>query len=275
MVNWTKGVAIFFICAFCLQVLYYVPNIGSENEIEKNNKNEPPEIFRKQLKIKNSILLKKLKQNKFDDFDEEPVIQNNEKNKEKQFKTIKFTKKATNVISNSLPIQRAVGTDALNFIDPFVLIDDIGPIKMTFENKEFKQHPHIGYEILKIILRGEMEIQDSKGNKQTLKEGDVEWISSGSGIIHQEIISKNQEFHAIEVWIKLPKSKNKNRPIHQFIGKNKIPNIKFDGGDIRILAGKAKNDKERISSLISSQVPIRILDVSLKKNFKIIHKISM
>jgi redox-sensitive bicupin YhaK (pirin superfamily) len=130
-------------------------------------------------------------------------------------------------------------------ISPFLLFDYAGPY--TFEPNEGSprgvgQHPHRGFETVTIVYDGEVSHRDSTGDGGTIGPGDVQWMTAGGGIIHEEFHSRGFSktggpFRMVQLWVNLP-AKDKDTPAgYQAITADTIPTISVDGGSARIIAG--------------------------------------
>ncbi len=126
---------------------------------------------------------------------------------------------------------------------PFILLHHFGPFEINYLNKfAFEPHPHRGFDAVTILFEGEMQHRDSTGGKGSLASGDVQWMTAGSGILHEEtqpeeFLKKGGVIHGIQLWINLPKKDKMNPPKYQDIRNSDIPFIDSDGVTERIIAG--------------------------------------
>ncbi len=130
-------------------------------------------------------------------------------------------------------------------ISPFLLFDYAGP--HNFEPTEGEprgvgQHPHRGFETVTIVYDGEVSHRDSTGGGGTISKGDVQWMTAGSGIIHEEFHSRGYSktggpFRMVQLWVNLPAKDKQAPPAYQAITAGQIPTVTFDGGKARIIAG--------------------------------------
>jgi quercetin 2,3-dioxygenase len=147
----------------------------------------------------------------------------------------------------------------------------MGPSKYgPGEAKGAPWHPHRGFETVTYMLKGELQHQDSLGNKEQLRNGDVQWMTAASGIIHDESPSPDMMklggvMHGFQLWVNLPKSKKMSNPNYQGLSHQNIPKVNFPGGYVKVIAGEAKHKKSKVSAIINTQVPIQFLDVFLNK----------
>ena len=138
-------------------------------------------------------------------------------------------------------LRRAFGFGATDEFDPFLLLDDF-----RNENPEdylagFPWHPHRGIETITYVLAGTVNHGDSLGNKGTLGAGDIQWMTAGSGILHQEMPKgdPNGRMHGFQLWANLPSSLKMTEPRYQDVHSSEIPEVKDDDGTIvRVVCGE-------------------------------------
>ena len=131
-------------------------------------------------------------------------------------------------------------------VSPFLLFDYAGP--HVFGPNEgpprgVGQHPHRGFETVTIVYDGEVSHRDSAGGGGTIRTGDVQWMTAGSGIIHEEFHSRGFSktggpFRMVQLWVNLPAKDKSTPPAYQAITSEQIPTVTFDGGKARIIAGQ-------------------------------------
>lgn len=138
---------------------------------------------------------------------------------------------------------RPFPTATLDMIDPFLLLDEMGP--QTHEPGGFAgapDHPHRGFETVTYIIDGEVEHRDSAGNHGVIGPGDVQWMTAGDGIVHSEMPGERLQqegghMHGLQVWVNLPQQLKRTTPRYQGIPKNDIPTASGDGWEARVVAG--------------------------------------
>ena len=138
-------------------------------------------------------------------------------------------------------LQRAFGFGHTKDFDPFLLLDDF-----RNENPEdylagFPWHPHRGIETITYVLAGSVEHGDSLGNKGVMTAGDVQWMTAGSGILHQEMPKGDTKgrMHGFQLWANLPASLKMTDPRYQDIPSNAIPEVTDDDGTlVRVICGE-------------------------------------
>jgi quercetin 2,3-dioxygenase len=138
-------------------------------------------------------------------------------------------------------LQRVFGFGDPSLTDPFLMMDDFRNDRPQDYLKGFPWHPHRGIETITYVLAGTVEHGDSLGNVGTLGAGDVQWMTAGSGIMHQEM-PKGDVFgrmHGFQLWANLPASLKMTTPRYQDVGSTEIPEIiDDDGTKVRVVVGE-------------------------------------
>ncbi len=137
-------------------------------------------------------------------------------------------------------LQRAFGFGKTKDFDPFLLLDDFRNDNPDDYLAGFPWHPHRGIETITYVLAGSVEHGDSLGNKGKMKAGDVQWMTAGSGILHQEMPKGDAQgrMHGFQLWANLPSSLKMTEPRYQDIPSAAIPEITDDDGThVRIISG--------------------------------------
>jgi redox-sensitive bicupin YhaK (pirin superfamily) len=170
-------------------------------------------------------------------------------------------------------LRRAFGFGTTDEFDPFLLLDDF-----RNENPEdylagFPWHPHRGIETITYVLAGEVSHGDSLGNRGTLGAGDVQWMTAGSGILHQEMPQGDARgrMHGFQLWANLPRSLKMTAPRYQDVVAREIPEVTDDDGTIvRIVCGDFAGKRGPVDGIAADP---RYLDVSvpagLRKTLKV------
>ena len=137
-------------------------------------------------------------------------------------------------------LRRAFGFGNTEDFDPFLLLDDFRNDKPEDYLAGFPWHPHRGIETITYILSGNVEHGDSLGNQGVLAAGDVQWMTAGSGIIHQEMPrgDRDGKMHGFQLWANLPSSLKMTAPRYQDVQSTDIPEVVDDDGTkIRVICG--------------------------------------
>ncbi|HOI70754.1 MAG TPA: pirin family protein [Methanobacterium sp.] len=138
-------------------------------------------------------------------------------------------------------LRRSLGTQRLNYLDPFLLFDHFGSRNPQDYLAGFPMHPHRGIETVTYVLDGLVDHKDSMGNAGTIGGGDVQWMTSGSGIIHEEMPKESDQgiMQGFQLWVNLPAKLKMTQPRYQEINSSEIPEVKNDDGVlVRVIAGE-------------------------------------
>ena len=137
-------------------------------------------------------------------------------------------------------LHRAFGFGDPTRMDPFLLFDDFRGERPADYLRGFPWHPHRGIETITYVLAGSVDHGDSLGNRGTLKGGDVQWMTAGSGILHQEMPTGNAkgQMHGFQLWANLPATMKMTAPRYQDVKSKDIPEIMDDDGTtVRVIVG--------------------------------------
>jgi len=168
-------------------------------------------------------------------------------------------------------LKRALGNDgAESLFDPFLLLDDFHSSKPDDYLPGFPWHPHRGIETITYVIHGEVDHGDSMGNKGIIHPGDVQWMTAGSGIIHQEMPRgpKDGILWGLQLWANLPSSHKMMDPRYRGVTSNQIPQVVTDSGaSVKIICGKFKGVQGPVQDIVTDP---EYLDITLpaKSQFK-------
>jgi redox-sensitive bicupin YhaK (pirin superfamily) len=160
-------------------------------------------------------------------------------------------------------LRRAFGFSNTTDFDPFLLLDDFRNDVPEDYLAGFPWHPHRGIETITYVLTGTVDHGDSLGNKGTISAGDVQWMTAGSGIIHQEMPKGDRagRMHGFQLWGNLPSSLKMTKPRYQEVKAAEIPEIKDDDGThVRVVSGNFWGKKGPVEGVASDPI---YLDVSV------------
>ena len=135
-------------------------------------------------------------------------------------------------------LKRSIGVEP-NYFDPFLMLDEFGS-----ENKDdyiagFPAHPHRGIETVTYMLAGEFEHKDSTGGKGRMTAGDVQWMKTGSGIIHSEMPAMREgKLHGFQLWINMPAKTKMSKPEYHYIDADQMSVHKDNEKKVKVIAGK-------------------------------------
>jgi redox-sensitive bicupin YhaK (pirin superfamily) len=168
-------------------------------------------------------------------------------------------------------LNRAFGFGETAMFDPFLLLDDFRSDDPRYYIKGFPWHPHRGIETITYILEGKVEHRDSMGNKGSIGPGDVQWMTAGSGIIHQEMPSGDTKGHmgGFQLWANLPASHKMMGPRYRDVTSQQIPEISAGHGvTIKIICGEIKGTQGPVQDIITEP---EYLDVTVPANTEFTH----
>ncbi len=172
-------------------------------------------------------------------------------------------------VGNGFPVRSLFSYTTLGqHLSPFLLLDYAGPhqFQPTDERRGVGEHPHRGFETVTIVYDGEVEHRDSSGGGGTIGPGDVQWMTAGSGIVHQEFHSPayaraGGAFRMVQLWVNLPAKDKQTPPAYQTLLASTIPTLSLPdhAGSLRVIAGRYTNIEgpARVFS------PLNVWDVSL------------
>ncbi|MCA0919714.1 pirin family protein [Pseudooceanicola nanhaiensis] len=170
-------------------------------------------------------------------------------------------------------LHRAFGFQDPSELDPFLMFDDFRNERPEDFQRGFPWHPHRGIETITYVLSGTVEHGDSLGNHGVLGAGDVQWMTAGSGILHQEMPQGNTagQMHGFQLWGNLPSSLKMTAPRYQDVKGTEIPVIQDDDGTVvRIIVGSFWGKTGPVDGIAADP---QYLDISIpagvKKTFKI------
>lgn len=138
-------------------------------------------------------------------------------------------------------LKRAFGFSQGPLLDPFLLLDDFRSDNPQHYLKGFPWHPHRGIETITYVLAGDVEHGDSMGNKGDIASGDVQWMTAGSGIIHQEMPKGDGQgrMAGFQLWANLPARQKMMEPRYRDVQAGQIPKVRLDNGtEIKIICGR-------------------------------------
>jgi redox-sensitive bicupin YhaK (pirin superfamily) len=170
-------------------------------------------------------------------------------------------------------LRRAFGFGKSNDFDPFLLLDDFRNEDPDKYRAGFPWHPHRGIETVTYVLAGTVEHGDSLGNKGSLGAGDVQWMTAGRGIYHQEMPTGNEtgQMHGFQLWANLPSSLKMTAPRYQDVLSKDIPEVtEDDGTHVRVICGEFWGKKGPVDGVAADP---RYLDFSVPPNQRKVLKV--
>jgi quercetin 2,3-dioxygenase len=170
-------------------------------------------------------------------------------------------------------LRRAFGNDQVPEFDPFLLLDDFRGDDPADYLKGFPWHPHRGIETITYMLAGEVEHGDSMGNKGVITPGDVQWMTAGSGIIHQEMPKGDAQgrMYGFQLWANLPASHKMMEPRYREVKQAQIPEVTLAQGiKVKIICGRVNGTKGPVQDIVTEP---EYLDVSVPAGAEFHHPI--
>jgi len=157
---------------------------------------------------------------------------------------------------------RVLGHNTVEEYDPILLLDSFDSTNPDDYTKGFPMHPHRGIETISYVFRGKMTHRDSLGNEDTIGDGEVQWMTAGSGILHEEMLPASERLLGVQLWLNLAAKDKMVAPAYKSIKNSEIEEIGLENGKLRLLAGRYK-DKE---GYISKYLPLDYYDIHLNPN---------
>src|SRR5689334_17070328 len=174
-------------------------------------------------------------------------------------------------VGDGFPVRNLIpGRSIGEQLSPFLLLDYAGPenFSPTDSPRGVGEHPHRGFETVTIVYDGVVAHRDSTGSGGVIGPGDVQWMTAASGIVHEEMhekewAKKGGAFHAIQLWVNLPKTHKMSSPGYQTLLKGDIPVVELAGGGgyLRVIAGEYRGIKGPAKTF----TPVHLYDIGLKE----------
>jgi redox-sensitive bicupin YhaK (pirin superfamily) len=170
-------------------------------------------------------------------------------------------------------VHRPFPTHALSDFDPFLLLDEMGPMDCApGEAKGAPDHPHRGFETVTYMLSGRFEHKDSQGHAGKIAPGDVQWMTAGGGVVHSEMPEREftktgGRLHGLQLWVNLPRRDKMMTPRYQELPAERIPQASSPDGQVtvRVIAGESLGAR----AAIDTRTPIQYLHFKLAPGAKI------
>jgi len=168
-------------------------------------------------------------------------------------------------------LHRAFGNSEVPQFDPFLLLDDFRSDEPRYFLKGFPWHPHRGMETITYVLAGDVEHGDSMGNKGVIGPGDVQWMTAGSGIIHQEMPKGDSKgrMYGFQLWANLPASHKMMDPRYRGILAGEISSVTVGGATIKVIAGTVDGTEGSVRDIVTDP---EYLDVTVPPHSEFTHR---
>lgn len=179
-----------------------------------------------------------------------------------QRKEIKKVKGAPAIDGAGVHLVRVLGYKTVEDFDPVLMLDSFDSQNPEDYQAGFPEHPHRGIETISYLASGQMMHKDSLGFSDTVGDGEVQWMTAGSGIIHEELLPESERLLGVQLWLNLPAADKMCEPEYRSIKNDEIQEIEFAGGKLRLIAGNYQ-DK---SGVQGKHLPLDYYDIQLEEN---------
>ena len=160
-------------------------------------------------------------------------------------------------------LRRVLGLKTVKDFDPFLMLDGFDSTNPEDYIKGFPWHPHRGIETVTYLLQGEIEHGDSMGNQGSIQDLQCQWMTAGSGIIHQEMPKASERLLGCQLWVNLPKKEKMTEPAYRDIKKEDVTVIQEENATVRVLSGKYH---DYLGAVKNEHIKVQYLDVTLEPN---------
>ena len=161
---------------------------------------------------------------------------------------------------------RVLGNRTVQEYDPILMLDSFDSTNPEDYTAGFPLHPHRGIETISYVYRGQMTHKDSLGNEDTIGDGEVQWMTAGSGILHEEKLPAAERLLGVQLWLNLPAKDKMVPPAYRSIKNSEIQEIELESVTVRLLAGEYEGRR----GYLSKYLPLDYYDVHLKPNASIV-----
>ena len=161
---------------------------------------------------------------------------------------------------------RVLGNQTVQKYDPILMLDSFDSTNPDDYTAGFPMHPHRGIETISYVYRGFMTHKDSLGNEDTIGDGEVQWMTAGSGIMHEEKLPAADRLLGVQLWLNLPAKDKMAPPAYRSIKNSDIEEIAFNWGKLRLLAGEFEGRK----GYMSKYLPLNYYDLHLNAKESVI-----
>jgi len=162
-------------------------------------------------------------------------------------------------------LRRSIATQRLDYLDPFLLFDHFGSENPQDYLAGFPMHPHRGIETVTYMLDGMVDHKDSMGNSGRIEKGDIQWMTAGSGILHEEMPKEPDDgmMEGFQLWVNLPANLKMIKPRYRGVRSSEIPEVQLDNGiSVKIIAGEFGGVKGAVKEIFADP---EYLDISMPK----------
>ena len=155
---------------------------------------------------------------------------------------------------------RVLGNGTVKDFDPILMLDSFDSLNPADYTAGFPMHPHRGIETISYVVAGKMAHRDSLGSEDAISDGEVQWMTAGSGIMHEEMIPAAPRLLGVQLWLNLPAADKMMPPAYHSIRRESIPQVELEGGSLRVLAGEYRDT----AGFQGRHLPLDYYDVYVK-----------
>ena len=161
---------------------------------------------------------------------------------------------------------RVLSNLTIHSFDPILLLDSFDSIDPAEYAAGFPMHPHRGIETISLIVRGNMVHKDSLGNSEAISDGEVQWMTAGSGILHEEQLPASERMLGVQLWLNMPQKDKMTPPEYRSIHTDEIEDISIEGGTLRLVSGHYQGHQGHQGKYL----PLDYYDIRLEPNRKFV-----
>lgn len=155
---------------------------------------------------------------------------------------------------------RVLGPRTVKLFDPILMLDAFDSTEPSDYIAGFPMHPHRGIETISYVAQGKMMHRDSLGMSDTVESGEVQWMTAGSGILHEEQLPAVPRMLGVQLWLNLPQAEKMTAPTYRAVKTTDIPKIRLEGGELRLLVGEYMGHK----GVQGAHLPLDYYDIHLE-----------
>jgi hypothetical protein len=160
---------------------------------------------------------------------------------------------------------RVLGIKTVEQYDPILMLDSFDSTDPEAYIKGFPMHPHRGIETISLIVSGKMMHRDSLGHEDLITDGEVQWMTAGSGILHEEKLPASDRMLGVQLWLNMPQKDKMSPPAYHSLKKDTIEEIEIEGGILRLISGSYLNHE----GYKGKYLPLDYYDIRLEANKKL------
>jgi len=177
----------------------------------------------------------------------------------KECKIVRMVRGQKAVDGAGVHLVRVIGHRDVRDFDPFLMLDSFDSTNPSDYLAGFPTHPHRGIETITYLLSGRIAHEDSLGNKGVIRSGESQWMTAGSGILHQEMPKASERMLGFQLWLNLPSGEKMSPPQYLSITQDDIPVVREDDVEVRVLSGRYHG----VSGVKPRHIPASLLDVHI------------